>query len=114
MGFGMVIGFNGLLRNITTSNYVYNAIANSRSLQIITARTKSFSFYCIFTGYRLVTASIAVASSASVFASLLIGDCPITDWTLELSRLKQLGTDREENTSPNSSIVASRSCRTAA
>jgi hypothetical protein len=38
-GFGLVIGFIGLLQNVTTSNY--SAIVNSHTQQFTTARTKS-------------------------------------------------------------------------
>jgi hypothetical protein len=39
-GFGLVIGFTEHLQIVTTSTY--NAIANSYTLQITTAPTKSF------------------------------------------------------------------------
>jgi hypothetical protein len=51
MGFGLVIGFIGLLQLVTTGNY--NALANSRTLQFTTARTKSYPF--VFTSGCLVT-----------------------------------------------------------
>jgi hypothetical protein len=68
MEFGLVIGFIELLQNITTSNY--SAVANSRTLQFTTAHTRS-SQSAVSSP---VTASIATASSASVFKSLLGGD----------------------------------------
>jgi hypothetical protein len=114
-GFGLVIGFTENLQIVTRSNY--SAIANSHIVQFL-------SVGCIFTGCRLVTASNAVASSASVFTFLLAGDCLTTDFYLltaflRLSRnrscssLYSLGMDRIENTSSNSSNnIASRSYST--
>jgi hypothetical protein len=67
------MGFVELLQNVTASNY--SAIANSHTLQFTTARTKIFSVCCVFTSRRLVTASNAVASLASVFTPWLAGDC---------------------------------------
>jgi hypothetical protein len=40
MGFGLVIGFIGLLK-LVTRNYNYRALANSHTLLFTTARTKS-------------------------------------------------------------------------
>jgi hypothetical protein len=77
-GFGMVIGCIEHLQIVTTSNY--STIANSHA----TASTKS-SVCSILTGCHLVTASKAVASSASVFRSLLAGDCLTTKLSLSLS-----------------------------
>jgi hypothetical protein len=71
-GFGLVIGFIEHSQILTTSDY--SAIVNSHILQLNAARTV-FSVCCIFNGCRLVTVSNAVASSASVFTSLLAGDC---------------------------------------
>jgi hypothetical protein len=47
-----------------------------------------FSVCCIFTGCRLVAASNTVASSASVFTSLLTGDYLTTNWTQSQSQVK--------------------------
>jgi hypothetical protein len=85
-----------------------------------------FSVYCVLAGCRLVTASNATAYTPSVFKSLLSGDCLTTTPRLTaishkppalltavsgLSSLYSLGTDRIGNTSPNSSLVASRNYR---
>jgi hypothetical protein len=42
MGFELVIGFIKLLQDVTTNKY--SAIANSRTQQFTTARTKSSQF----------------------------------------------------------------------
>jgi hypothetical protein len=76
--FGFVIGFIEHLEIVTTSNY--SAIANSHALQFTTARTRSSQS-------ALVTVFNAVASSASVFKSLLAGDCLTTHKILDLSCL---------------------------
>jgi hypothetical protein len=72
-----------------------------------------FSICCIFTGFRRVTASNAVGSSASVFTSLLAGDLSHNWVNSRFFLLKHLGTDRTGNIFPNnSSTAASRSCGT--
>jgi hypothetical protein len=76
MGFGLVIGFIELLHNVTTSNS--SAITNSHTLQFTTACTKSFQS-TVFTSHRLVTASNATDSSASVFTPLLASDSLTTN-----------------------------------
>jgi hypothetical protein len=63
MGFGLVIGFVELLQNVAVKNY--SAVHYSAY--------EFFSVCCVFTGCRLITASNAVDSSASVFTSLLAG-----------------------------------------
>jgi hypothetical protein len=105
---------------------------------LLTLNDRIFSDCCIFTGCRLVTASNAVDTSASVFTSLLAGDCFTTHSLLQLTlrlaaishqpptlltavsglsrnrscpSLYSLGTNRIENTTPNS-YVASSSYRT--
>jgi hypothetical protein len=80
-GFGLVIGFTELLQNLTASNYSANN--NSHNLHFTTARMKS-SQSAIFTGCRLVMASNAVAPTASVFTSLLAGDCLTTHSLFQL------------------------------
>jgi hypothetical protein len=70
MRFGLVIGFIEPLQNVTTSNY--STIANSYTLLFTAARTMSFQSAL---SSPVVKASNAVASSASVFRSLLAGDC---------------------------------------
>jgi hypothetical protein len=80
--FGLVIGFIDHAHIVTASTY--GAIANSHTLQFITARTKS-SVCCVLTSRYLLTAFNAVASSASVFTSLLAGECLTTDWTVSES-----------------------------
>jgi hypothetical protein len=62
--FGLVIGFTGVLKVGTTSNY--NSLTDLHSLHFNAARTVS-SVCCIFTGCRLVTASNTADPSASVF-----------------------------------------------
>jgi hypothetical protein len=47
MGFGLVIGFTDHFQIVTTSND--RAIANSHTLQLTTARTKSFQFAVLST-----------------------------------------------------------------
>jgi hypothetical protein len=64
MGFGLIIGFIESLQIVTTSKY--SAVANSHTLQFITARTKSAQS-AVFTSRCLVTTSNAVASSTSAF-----------------------------------------------
>jgi hypothetical protein len=120
MGFGLVNGFTGHLQMVTTSNY--STIANSHTLQFTTARTSLLSLlylHCLSpdNGFQ------RVASSVSVFTSLLAGDCLTTTPTLltVVSRLScnsscssfySLGTDYIENTYHKiSSVVASRSYR---
>jgi hypothetical protein len=61
-GFGLVIGFFGLLQTVTTSNY--NRFTDSRRKHFI------FSVCCVFISRSLLTASNDVDSSASVFTSL--------------------------------------------
>jgi hypothetical protein len=118
-----------LQTSVTIALTLFNTLCSS--LQHV----RRFSVCCIFTGYHLVTAFNAVASSASVFMSILPGDCLTTHSLLQLinssltvishltptlltavsrprnrsfSSLYSLGTGRIENTSPNSSsIVAS-------
>jgi hypothetical protein len=72
VGFGLVIEFIEILQNVTTSNYC--SIANSYALQFTREHIKYFRS-AAFTSRCLVTASNAVASSASVFMPLLAGDC---------------------------------------
>jgi hypothetical protein len=48
-------------------------------------------------------------SSASLLTFLTAGDCPTANQILDLSYLQHPSTDGTEYTSPNSSIVASRS-----
>jgi hypothetical protein len=74
MWFGLVIAFVEHLEILTTSNY--SAIANSCILQFTMTL---LSVWCIFTGWCPVTASSAVASSAFMFLSLLVGDCLTTN-----------------------------------
>jgi hypothetical protein len=62
--FGFVIGFIEHLQIVTTSNY--SAIANSHTLQFITARSKS-SQSAVFNSRCLVTASNDGRSPYSVF-----------------------------------------------
>jgi hypothetical protein len=71
----LVIRFTDHIQIVITSSC--NAIANEYTLQFIRASTMSFQSAVIFTSC-LVTASNVVASSPSVFASLLAGDCLIT------------------------------------
>jgi hypothetical protein len=80
--FELVIGFIELLQNVTTINYSANA--NSHSA-VHYSMYEIFSVCCIFTGCPLVTASNAVASSASVFTSLLAGNCLTTYSMLQLT-----------------------------
>jgi hypothetical protein len=68
----MVTEFIHYLELVTTCNY--SAIANSHTLKFPSALIK-FSVCCVFTSRCLVTASNAVASSASVFTPLLVDDC---------------------------------------
>jgi hypothetical protein len=68
----LVIVFIDNLQIVTTSNY--SAIADSNILQFTTARIESSQVCRICIGCRLVTASNAVASSASVLTTLLAGD----------------------------------------
>jgi hypothetical protein len=58
-----------------------------------------------YISFHLVMAAKAVASTGSVFMSLLAGDCLTTHETLDLSCLYRLGTYHIENTSPSSSSV---------
>jgi hypothetical protein len=79
-GFGLVIGFIGLLKLVTT--ITYSAIANSHNLQSSTARIKSL----------VLTDPNAVDSSVSMFISLQAGDCIIahhgcSSWPLTPSRV---------------------------
>jgi hypothetical protein len=64
----------GLLNPVTKIDY--SAIANSHTLQLITARTKS-SHSTVFTGCCLVTAPNAVDSSASVFTLMHETSAPV-------------------------------------
>jgi hypothetical protein len=116
----LVIGFNELLQNIVTNNYTANT--NSHTLQFTTSFNKAFSVCCIFTSCCLVMASNTIASSASVFTSLLAGDfltsnsyssnCRLKTLNCSCCWLYNLSMDRIENTSPNSFfIVASCSYR---
>jgi hypothetical protein len=87
MGFRLVIGFSEILSNVTTNNY--SAIANSHILQFTTARTKSSQpAVDISIGCLLVTASNTVASSASVFTSLLACNCLTTHSLLQLTNFQ--------------------------
>jgi hypothetical protein len=65
-GFGLVNAYIDHLQIVTTSNY--SAITNSQTLQFTTAHTKS-------TQFDVSSPVAAVASLASVFKSLLTGDC---------------------------------------
>jgi hypothetical protein len=62
MGFGLVLGFTGLLQTVTTINY--SAIANSHTLQFTTAGIKSY-VCCVFSSRCLISAPKDVDSSAS-------------------------------------------------
>jgi hypothetical protein len=78
MGFGLVIGFNEYLPILTTSNH--SAVANSHTLHFTVALTV-FSVGHVFPGF-LETIFYDVVSSASVFTSLLAGDCLATNSAL--------------------------------
>jgi hypothetical protein len=79
-----VIGFIEHLQIVTASNY--SVIAYSHTLQFTTARTKSAAFAGC-----LVTASKAVDSSASMFTSLMAGDCLTTNLALLRNGVQQWG-----------------------
>jgi hypothetical protein len=68
-GFGLVIGFTGLLKLETTISY--SIVANSHTLQFTIAGTKSSQY--VFTRRCLGTAVNNVDSSASAFTTLLAG-----------------------------------------
>jgi hypothetical protein len=117
-GFRLVIAFIAHLYTQLTITNNYSAIANSHNLQFTAARSKCSHSAVSSTVFRLVTAPNAVASSSSVSTSLLFHIKPPTPLAAvsRLSRnrscssLYSVGTDRPENTLPNSfSIVASRS-----
>jgi hypothetical protein len=72
---GLVTECTGIFRFITTINY--SALANWQAPQITTKHTQS-SRFAICTSRCLVTAPIAIYSSASVLTSLPAADCPTT------------------------------------
>jgi hypothetical protein len=72
---------------VTTSNS--STIANSHNLQFTTARIKSFQSAAFIVS--LVMASNDVASSVSVFTSLLTADCLTTNSKLLRNDLQQWG-----------------------
>jgi hypothetical protein len=98
MGFGLVITFIRYLQIVATNNY--SVIANPDNLQIIT-----FSACCVFSSRCLVTASNAADPLDSVFAFSLAVAYLVAG--LELSSLRNLGTNSIENTLPNNFNVAS-------
>jgi hypothetical protein len=83
--FWLVIRFIEHLQIVTTNNYIANT--NPHALEFTKALTKS-SQSAIFTDRRLVTASNAVDSSASVFTFLLACDCVSTNSCSSNCRLK--------------------------
>jgi hypothetical protein len=88
MGFGLIIGCIEHLQIVTITNH--SAIANSHTLQFTTARTKLSQSATVFTGC-LITASNAVALTASVFTFILVGDYLATNLALLRNGLQQWG-----------------------
>jgi hypothetical protein len=81
--FGLVSGFIEHLQIVTTRNY--SSIANSHTLQFITAHTKSSQ--SAVSSPVVAWWQITTMSSASVLTFLSAGDCPITN-TLSKSKSK--------------------------
>jgi hypothetical protein len=72
------LGVPSPLQSVTTNNY--SAVANSHTLKVHYCMQLVFSVCCIFTGSQLVKVSNAVASSLSVFTSLLTSNCLRTNF----------------------------------